>query len=146
VEILKVLDGIVDIYLPDFKYSDGEKASKYSSGASTYPEITKKALLEMHRQVGVAKPASNGLMQRGLMIRHLVMPNDVSGTGEVIDWISANLPKDTYLNLMSQYSPMYKAFDYPELSRKITREEYADAVNHAKAAGLTNLEIQGYRF
>ncbi len=100
----------------------------------------------MHRQVGVAKPAGNGLMQRGLMIRHLVMPNEVSGTREVIDWIAANLPKDTYLNLMSQYSPMYKAFDYPELSRKITREEYTDAINHATGAGLTNLEIQGYRF
>jgi putative pyruvate formate lyase activating enzyme len=146
VEILKYLDGIVDIYLPDFKYSDGEMASKYSSGASTYPELTKRALLEMHRQVGVAKPADNGLMYRGLMIRHLVMPNNVSGTRGVIDWIANNLPKDTYLNIMSQYSPTYKAFDYPEISRRITREEYADAVNYAKASGLTNLEIQGYRF
>jgi putative pyruvate formate lyase activating enzyme len=146
VEILKILDGIIDIYLPDFKYSDGEMAVKYSSGARTYPEMTQKALLEMHRQVGIAKPAGNGLMQRGLMIRHLVMPNNVSGTKEVIDWIATNLPKDTYVNLMSQYSPMYKAVDYPEISRKITREEYSDAVNHAKAAGLTNLEIQGYRF
>jgi putative pyruvate formate lyase activating enzyme len=146
VEILKMLDGIVDIYLPDFKYSDGEKAARYSSGAETYPEVTQKALLEMHRQVGVAKPADNGLMYRGLMIRHLVMPNDVSGTGEIIDWIAANLPRDTYANLMSQYTPTYKAFDYPEISRKITREEYADAINHAKAAGLTNIEIQGYRF
>jgi putative pyruvate formate lyase activating enzyme len=146
VEILKFLDGVVDIYLPDFKYSDGEMASKYSSGASTYPEVTQKALLEMHRQVGVAKPADNGLMYRGLMIRHLVMPNDVSGTHGVIDWIANNLPKDTYLNIMSQYSPMYRAYDYPEISRKITREEYSDAVNYAKAAGLTNLEIQGYRF
>jgi putative pyruvate formate lyase activating enzyme len=146
VEILKFLDGVVDIYLPDFKYSDGEMASKYSSGASTYPEVTQKALLEMHRQVGVAKPADNGLMYRGLMIRHLVMPNDVSGTHGVIDWIANKLPKDTYLNIMSQYSPMYRAYDYPEISRKITREEYSDAVNYAKAAGLTNLEIQGYRF
>ena len=146
VEILKILDGIVDIYLPDFKYSDGRMAAKYSSGAATYPEVTKKALLEMHHQVGVAKPAPNGLMYRGLMIRHLVMPNDVSGTGEVIDWIATNLPKDTYVNLMSQYTPRYKAIDYPELSRKITREEYTDAINHAKEAGLTNLEIQGYRF
>jgi putative pyruvate formate lyase activating enzyme len=146
VQILKFLDGIVDIYLPDFKYSDGEMASKYSSGAGTYPEVTKKALLEMHRQVGVAKPADNGLMYRGLMIRHLVMPNDVSGTHGVIDWIANNLPKDTYLNIMSQYSPTYKAFDYPEISRRITREEYSDAVNYAKASGLTNLEIQGYRF
>jgi len=102
--------------------------------------------LEMHRQVGVAKPADNGLMYRGLMIRHLVMPNDVSGTRGVIDWIANNLPKDTYLNIMSQYSPMYKAYDYPEISRKITHEEYSDAVSYAKAAGLTNLEIQGYRF
>jgi putative pyruvate formate lyase activating enzyme len=146
IEILKILDGIIDIYLPDFKYSDGKMASKYSSGADTCPEVTKKALLEMHRQVGVAKPEDNGLMYRGLMIRHLVMPNGVSGTRGVIDWISNNLPKDTYLNIMSQYNPTYKAFDYPEISRKITHEEYSDAVGYAKASGLTNLEIQGYRF
>jgi len=144
IEILKILDGIVDIYLPDFKYSEGEMASRYSSGAATYPEVTKKALLEMHRQVGVAKPADDGLMYRGLMIRHLVMPNDVSGTKEVIKWIATNLPKDTYLNLMSQYRPTYKAFDYPEISRSITREEYTTAINHAREAGLINLEIQGY--
>ena len=144
VEILKILDGIIDIYLPDFKYSDGQMASKYSSEAITYPEITKSALLEMHRQVGVAKPSKEGLMNRGLMIRHLVMPNNVSGTKEVIGWIAENLPKDTYLNIMSQYRPMYKASGYPEISRRITREEYQAAVYHAKAAGLTNLEIQGY--
>ena len=144
-EILKFLDGVIDIYLPDFKYSDPAMASKYSSGADTYPELTKKAILEMHRQVGVAKPAQNGLMYRGLMIRHLVMPNNVSGTKEVIKWIAENLPKDTYLNIMSQYTPVYKASDYPEIARKITREEYYSAVTYAKEAGLTNLEIQGYR-
>jgi len=146
IEILKILEGIVDIYLPDFKYADSQMASKYSSGADTYPELTRIALLEMHRQVGVAKPGENGLMYRGLMIRHLVMPNNVSGTREVIKWISENLPKDTYLNLMSQYTPRYKASEYPEISRRITREEYNDAVGFAKAAGLANLEIQGYRF
>ncbi|NLA50387.1 MAG: radical SAM protein, partial [Bacteroidales bacterium] len=145
-EILKMLDGIVDIYLPDFKYLNREKAARYSSGASEYPEITKQALLEMHRQVGVAKPAAGGLMQRGLMIRHLVMPNNTGDSKKIIEWIADNLPTDTYLNIMSQYSPTYKAFDYPEISRKITREEYSGVVNHAKAAGLTNLEIQGYRF
>lgn len=144
-EILKFLDGVVDIYLPDFKYADSAMASKYSSGAGSYPELTKKAILEMHRQVGVAKPAHDGLMYRGLMIRHLVMPNDVSGTKMVIQWIAENLPKDTYLNIMSQYTPVYKASDYPEIARKITREEYYSAVNFAKEAGLTNLEIQGYR-
>ena len=144
-EVLKMLDGIVDIYLPDFKYFNGQKAARYSSGASEYPEVTKQALLDMHRQVGVAKPAAGGLMQRGLMIRHLVMPNNTGDSKKIIDWIADNLPADTYLNIMSQYSPTYKAFDYPEISRKITREEYSGVVNHAKAAGLTNLEIQGYR-
>lgn len=143
-EILKMLDGIIDIYLPDFKYSDGKMAAKYSSDADTYPEITKAALLEMHRQVGVAKPAKDGLMYRGLMIRHLVMPNRVSGAREVIGWIAENLPKDTYLNIMSQYRPMYKAFEYPGINRRITREEYNEAVRWAKEAGLTNLDIQGY--
>lgn len=144
VEIMKLLDGIVDIYLPDFKYADGEMAARYSSGAFAYPEITKKALLEMHRQVGIAKPADDGLIYRGLMIRHLVMPNNASGTKKVIDWIAENLPKDTYLNLMSQYQPVYKASDYPKISRRITREEYTTAINHARKAGLTNLNIQGY--
>ena len=143
-EIVKKLDGIVDIYLPDFKYSSGKMAAKYSSDAETYPEITKAALLEMHRQVGVAKPASDGLMYRGLMIRHLVMPNRVGGTKEVIEWIAENLPKDTYLNIMSQYRPMYKAFEYSEISRGITWKEYAEAIRWAKEAGLTNLDIQGW--
>jgi len=143
-EILKKLDGVVDIYLPDFKYSDGEMAAKYSSDADTYPEITQEALLEMHRQVGVAKPAADGLMHRGLMIRHLVMPNGVSGTKMVIKWIANNLPKDTYLNIMSQYRPTYKAYEYPQIARRITRAEYSEAVTCAKESGLTNLDIQGY--
>ncbi len=142
-EILRKLEGIVDIYLPDFKYAEGAMASKYSSGADTYPEVTKAALLEMNRQVGTAKPAQDGLMYRGLMIRHLVMPNRVSGTRQVIDWIAANLPTDTYFNIMSQYRPMHEAFEYPEISRGITRAEYVEVVEYAKQAGLTNLDIQG---
>jgi putative pyruvate formate lyase activating enzyme len=142
-EILKMLDGIVDIYLPDFKYADSSMASKYSSDAETYPELTKKTLLEMHRQVGVAKPAKDRLMYRGLMIRHLVMPNNVSGTCQIVEWIASHLPKDTYVNIMSQYRPVYKAFDYPDISRSITRKEYEQAVDCAQKAGLTNLDIQG---
>jgi putative pyruvate formate lyase activating enzyme len=145
-EVLKTLDGIVDIYLPDFKYADGEMAARYSSLAHSYPDVTKKALLEMNRQVGVAKPAKDGLIHRGLMIRHLVMPNNVSGTKEVIEWIAAHLPKDTYFNLMSQYRPVYKASRHPEISRKITRKEYTEAVGWARAAGLENLDIQGYHW
>jgi putative pyruvate formate lyase activating enzyme len=146
IEILKVLDGIIDIYLPDFKYSDPKMAAKYSSAALNYPELTQKALLEMHRQVGVAKPHKDGLMYRGLMIRHLVMPNRVGGTKKVIEWIAKNLPKDTYLNIMSQYTPVYKASQYPKIARRITRAEYQEAVQWAKEAGLTNLDIQGYPF
>ena len=142
-EILKKLAGIIDIYLPDFKYSDGKMAAKYSSGSETYPEITKAALLEMHRQVGVAKPANDGLMYRGLMIRHLVMPNRVSGTKKVVEWIAENLPKDTYLNIMSQYTPVYRASEFPDISRRLNRKEYSEAVKWAKEAGLTNLDIQG---
>ncbi|MBW1781009.1 MAG: radical SAM protein [Deltaproteobacteria bacterium] len=141
-DILKKLEGVIDIYLPDFKYSDDNMAKKYSSDAREYAEVTKAALLEMNRQVGVARPAGDGLMYRGLMIRHLVMPNGVSGTRGVIEWIAENLPKDTYVNIMSQYRPMYKAFDYPEIARRVNRTEFSDAIGWAKAAGLTNLDIQ----
>ena len=144
-EILKKLDGIVDIYMPDFKYADGAMAAKYSSDAESYPELTQAALLEMHRQVGVAKPAPDGLMYRGLMIRHLVMPNDVGGSKRVIRWIAEYLPRETYLNIMSQYQPMYKAFENPEISRRITREEYEEVVDLARELGLTNIDVQGYR-
>ncbi len=142
-EIIKKLNGIVDVYLPDFKYFSGDMAAKYSSGADTYSEVTKEVLLEMHRQVGIAKPAGDGLMYRGLMIRHLVMPNDVGGTKGIAEWIAAHLPKDTYLNIMSQYTPVYKAKEYPDISRRITADEYRDALRYAREAGLTNLDIQG---
>ena len=145
-EILKMLDGVVDIYLPDFKYSDNDMAYKYSSRAENYVECTQNALLEMQRQVGTAKPAGDGLMYRGLMIRHLVMPNNVSGTKGVLEWIAGNLPKDTYINLMSQYRPMYMADKFPEIDRSITIQEYKEAAVHAKKLGLTNVEFQGYHF
>jgi putative pyruvate formate lyase activating enzyme len=143
-EIVKMLDGVVDIYLPDFKYADSAMADRYSSGADTYAELPRQALLEMHRQVGVARPAPDGLMYRGLMIRHLVMPNDVGRTRQVVEWIAENLPKDTYVNLMSQYRPEHQAMDYPKIARRLTRTEYEEAVGWARAAGLTNLDIQGW--
>ncbi len=143
-EILEFLDGVVDIYLPDFKYWGSDMSAKYSSGAESYPDITGKAILEMQRQVGVARPAGNGIMQRGLMIRHLVMPNNIGGSEKVMEWIAGELPKDTYVNIMVQYNPVYKAYDYPELSRRITQNEYVRVVEKARDVGLTNLDIQGY--
>jgi putative pyruvate formate lyase activating enzyme len=92
----------------------------------------------------VAKPAKDGIMYRGLMIRHLVMPNNVGGSEKIMEWIAENLPKDTYINIMAQYNPVYKAYDYPEISRRITGEEYKKVVNIAMGLGLTNLDIQGY--
>ena len=143
-EILTFLDGIVDIYLPDIKYWDSEMSAKFSSGAESYPEMARAAILEMHRQVGVAKPARDGIMQRGLMIRHLVMPNNIGGSEEIMAWIGVNFPEDTYVNIMAQYTPLYKAYDYPEISRRITVEEYQKVVNKAQEMGLTNLDVQGY--
>ena len=119
-------------------------SAKYSSGAESYPEVTRAAILEMHRQVGVAKPTKDGIMQRGLMIRHLVMPNNTSGSEHIMEWIAEHLPKDTYVNIMAQYNPLYKAYDYPEISRRITSEEYKKVVKRAQEMGLTNLDIQGY--
>ena len=142
-EVLALLDGVVDIYLPDLKYADAQMAATYSSGASSYPEVTRAGLLEMHRQVGVARPAPDGLMYRGLMIRHLVMPNGVSGTRESLTWIAEHLPRNTYVNLMSQYRPVFKAFDYPAIARRLTRREYDEAVACAREVGLTQLDIQG---
>lgn len=142
-EMLQILDGIIDIYLPDFKYWDGEMAAKYSAGAGCYPEITKQALLEMNRQVGVAKPATDGVIYRGLMIRHLVMPNNVGGSIEIMQWIAENLPKDTYINIMAQYRPAFRAYDYPQLSRMINQAEYRSVVNKARKLGLTNLDVRG---
>jgi putative pyruvate formate lyase activating enzyme len=141
-EILRILDGIVDIYLADFKYAQPEVAAKYSSGADSYPEVTRRAILEMHRQVGVAHPGRHGLMERGLMIRLLAMPNRASGTKDVVRWIASNLPQDTYVNVMSQYTPTFEAVEYPEISRRVTREEFRDAVRWGREAGLTNLDIQ----
>ena len=142
-EMLTLLDGIVDIYLPDFKYWDSEMAAKYSARAESYPEMTRDAILEMHRQVGVAKPGV-GSLKRGLIIRHLVMPNDVGGSERVMEWIAEELPKDTYVNIMAQYTPAHRAYDFPDISRRITGEEYERVVERAEDLGLTNLDVQAY--
>jgi putative pyruvate formate lyase activating enzyme len=145
VEILRILDGIVDIYLPDMKYMDPVKSAAYSSGASDYPEKTMQALLEMHRQVGLHRVNGRGVAVRGLMIRHLVMPNGVAGTENFIRWVAANLPKATYVNIMAQYHVDYKAYEYPEIWRRITVEEYLEALAWAEQHGLTNLDPDNLR-
>ena len=140
VEMLTLLDGVVDIYLPDMKFMDPEEAKIYLGGASDYPEMGKKALLEMHRQVGLHQTDEDGIATRGVMIRHLVMPNRVAGTEKFVRWVAANLPKATYVNIMHQYHVDYKAFEYLKIQRTISAKEYIEAINWAEQYGLTNLD------
>lgn len=139
-EMLRILDGIVDIYLPDMKYMDAEKAAKYSAGAADYPEVTKQAVLEMHRQVGLLALDRRGIALRGLMIRHLVMPNRVAGTEQFAKWVAGALPKTTYVNIMAQYRVEYRAYEHPEIARGITQEEFLEAMEWARWHGLTNID------
>jgi len=139
-EVLRLLDGIVDIYLPDFKYMDGEMAARYSSGARDYPEVAAAAIKEMHRQVGELIVDEDGIALRGLMIRHLVMPHNIAGTDRFVRWVAQELSPLTYVNIMAQYRPEYKAFQYPEIARRITREEYQQAIAWAVQAGLKRLD------
>jgi putative pyruvate formate lyase activating enzyme len=140
VEIVKLLDGVVDIYLPDFKYSDGAMAEQYSSGARDYPERAAAAIEEMHRQVGELVVDENGIALRGLMIRHLVLPGNIAGTDKFVQFVANRLSRSTYVNIMDQYRPEYKARSIQGLSRRITPAEYRQALTWAREAGLTRLD------
>jgi putative pyruvate formate lyase activating enzyme len=140
VEIIRLLDGIVDIYLPDFKYMDGMVADKLSHGARDYPEAAQAAVAEMHRQVGVLKVDEDGIALRGLIVRHLVLPNNLAGTDKFVQWVARQLGTGTYVNIMGQYRPEHRATRYPELARRLTSGEYAQAVRWARESGLTNLD------
>jgi putative pyruvate formate lyase activating enzyme len=139
-EVIKLLDGVVDIYLPDFKYQDGKLAAKYSHGAKDYPQVAAKVIKEMHRQVGDLRTDGDGVAQRGLMIRHLVLPHNIAGTDRFVRWVARELTKTTYVNIMAQYRPEHRARDYPELSRRITQKEWRQALAWAKGAGLVRLD------
>jgi len=140
-EMVKLLDGIVDIYLPDIKFMDGLEAQRFNLAAAVdYPQMAKESTVEMHRQVGELIVDARGIALRGLMIRHLVMPNRVAGTRELVQWVAANLSTKTYVNIMSQYRVEFMAFNFPQIARAITSEEFVEAVQWAKEAGLTNLD------
>jgi putative pyruvate formate lyase activating enzyme len=139
-EVVRKLQGIIDIYMPDFKYMDGKMASRYSSGAADYPEAASAAIKEMHRQVGVLVMDRHGIARRGLIIRHLVMPGNIAGTDRFVRWLVKELSPHTYVNIMAQYHPAHKAYEYPEISRRITTDEWRQAILWAQAAGLDNLD------
>lgn len=137
VNTLKLLDGIVDIYLPDARYADNEIARKYSS-APDYFEIMKKALREMHRQVGDLSLNRMGVAHSGLIVRHLVLPEGLSGTKKIMHFIAREISPHTYISLMAQYFPAYRAEQFPLLSRRINREEYREALRAFEEEGLGN--------
>ena len=136
IEELKLMEGIIDIYMPDFKYWDAEVARKFSRGAKDYPEVAKEALKEMHRQVGDLIINNEGIAERGLLIRHLVLPEGLAGTKEVMHFISAEISKDSYINIMDQYRPCGRALEFPPLNRRISFEEYQEAIGFARKQGL----------
>jgi putative pyruvate formate lyase activating enzyme len=135
VSALKFLEGVVDIYMPDAKYSDSELAKKYSL-ANNYFDVNKQALKEMHRQVGDLITDDREVVLKGLLIRHLVLPNRIAGSFEVLRFIAEEISKDSYVNIMMQYRPCYHADRYLELSRRITRQEYQEVVEFAEKIGL----------
>ncbi len=138
-EVIKLLSEIVDIYMPDMKYSDNENAFKYSS-AKDYWGINTSTVKEMYRQVGGLKVDEYKVAYKGLLIRHLVLPNNIAGSKKIIDFIVENLGDDVYLNIMAQYRPCFKAKNYPELNRRITLEEYEEIVNYAISKGIKNID------
>lgn len=137
-ETLALLDGVVDIYMPDVKYAGAAVGERYSR-VREYPAINQAAVREMHRQVGDLFVDEQGIALRGLLVRHLVLPEGLAGTSEVVRFL-ASLSRDTYLNVMDQYRPCYKASHLPPLDRPITRAEYQEAVRLAQEAGLYRLD------
>jgi len=139
VETLELLDGIIDIYMPDMKYSD-EKTAEQLSGIKDYPKVNKAAIREMHRQVGDLQIDDEGVAQRGLLVRHLVLPNRLAGTQEIVRFLAQEVSTNTYLNVMTQYRPCFKAFDIPQLTRPVSRQEFYEAIDLAHQQGLHRLD------
>jgi putative pyruvate formate lyase activating enzyme len=139
VETLKILEGVVDIYMPDFKFHDPDVAEK-TCAAPDYPEVARKALLEMHRQVGDLVLDERGIAQKGLLIRHLVLPEGLAGTREVMKFIASEISTDSYVNVMAQYRPCGRASEIKALSRRITDDEFREAIRIAEEEGIKRLD------
>lgn len=137
-DTLALLDGIVDIYMPDIKYGDDEVGAKYSR-APRYFTVAKAAIKEMHRQVGDLQINERGIATRGLLVRHLVMPEKLARTEAIMKFIAEEISPNTFVNIMDQYYPAHEARKYPELSRRISRAEYRQALEIARAAGLKRI-------
>jgi len=142
---LRLLDGIVDIYMPDMKYADGDVAYKYSR-VGDYPAVNQAAVKRMHGQVGDLMLDKQGIAVRGLLVRHLVLPEELAGTAEIARFLAEEISPDTYINIMDQYRPCYSAFELPPLNRAITRAEHELALEQAQSAGLHRFDRREPRF
>jgi putative pyruvate formate lyase activating enzyme len=142
---LQLLDGVIDIYMPDMKYSDAKIARRYSK-IPHYPQVNRTAMREMQRQVGDLQIDAQGVAERGLLVRHLVLPNELAGTKETVRFLAKEISPNTYLNLMDQYRPAYNARKFPELMRSITSQEYQSTLQMAHDAGLRRLDKRKPRF
>jgi putative pyruvate formate lyase activating enzyme len=132
---LGLLDGVVDIYMPDMKYADADVARRYSK-ISNYPAVNQAAVKEMHRQTGDLTMDGQGVAQRGLLVRHLVLPERLAGTEEIVRFLRDEISLNTYINVMAQYRPCHHAHELPPLDRRLTNQEYTEAVRLAQDAGL----------
>lgn len=139
VETLQMLDGIIDIYMPDMKYAN-EKTAEKLSGVKGYPAVNRAAVREMHRQVGDLQIDKDGVARHGLLIRHLVLPDGLAGTEETVRFIAREISADTYVNIMAQYHPEYRAHEVPAISRRLLASEFRVAINLAHRYGLRRLD------
>ena len=139
VSTLQVLEGIFDIYMPDFKFWQPETAGKLA-GAPDYPQRAQEAIREMHRQAGVLETDSRGVARKGLIVRHLVMPEGLDETREILNFLAREISVKTYVNVMDQYRPCGEAHNFPPINRMLSAEEYNQALRYAEEAGLTNLD------
>jgi len=142
---LELLDGVVDIYMPDMKYADASIGLKYSR-VKRYPEVNQAAVKEMHRQTGDLVLDDRGIAKRGLLVRHLVLPDGLAGTAKVTRFLAEDVSPETYINVMDQYRPCHRAEDLPPLDRPITREEFEEAIQQAREAGLHRFDRREPRF
>lgn len=143
-ETLKLLDGVISIYMPDFKFWDETSSTSYSD-APNYPAHARDALREMHRQVGDLRLNSRGIAEQGLLVRHLIMPNGIKESDKIIEFIATEISRQTYLNLMDQYRPCGTINDFPELNRSLTKEEYQAALQSAHTHNMQRLDSNDFR-
>ena len=141
IDTIKLLNGYIDVYLPDLKYSDNSLAKEYSN-VNNYFEIATNAIMEMYYQVGLPQFSEDGLIKKGVLIRHLILPNHVDNSKKVLDWIKSSLPKDIYVSIMAQYFPTHKAHEYENLNRKIYDTELEEIKNYLSFLGIHNGYIQ----